>query len=678
MNGEAIFADGTKDYRDPSEPKPFESVTLRLRVGIGERIQAFVVSEDKKYQMEFDGSDGLFSYYACKVMLKDEDFDYHYEVVEGDMKYYYDRVGVCQDFRPHYSFSITPGFSTPDWAKGAVMYQILVDRFYNGDESNDIETNEYFYIQEGVERITDWNRKPANFDVAKFYGGDIEGVRQKLYYLKSLGVEVIYFNPLFVSPSNHRYDTSDYDYIDPHLTKIVNDGGECLQNGDRNNQNASKYKQRVTNKANLEASNAYFAEFVKEAHARGIKVILDGVFNHCGSFNKWLNREKLYTEEEGYPKGAYEAKDSPYNSYFKFNDENAWPDNGTYEGWWGYDTLPKLNYEDSEDLYNYILEIGKKWVSEPYNCDGWRLDVAADLGHSEEFNHKFWRDFRKAVKSAKPDAIILAEHYGNARAWLTGDQWDTVMNYDAFMEPVTYYLTGMEKHSDEFQPNAIGDGTRFQNSMLHFMANMKTPSLHCAMNQLSNHDHSRFLTRTNHVVGRVDTKGSEAAEQGVSVPIMKEAVLMQMTWPGAPTLYYGDEAGVCGFTDPDNRRTFPWGHANYDLIDYHRDMIMVHRLSPAIRYGSFRFLKSEQNFISYARFLRNEQVVVVVNSSDREVETDIPVWQAGVPLEAEMVMQMLTNERGYSIMPLKTTITGGKLHVKLTPFSAVVYKREEK
>ena len=327
-----------------------------------------------------------------------------------------------------------------------------------------------------------------------------------------------------------------------------------------------------------------------------------------------------------------------------------------------------MNYEASPELYNYVLNIGKKWVSEPFNCDGWRLDVAADLGHSEEFNHKFWHDFRNAVKSANPNAIILAEHYGNPSAWLAGDQWDTIMNYDAFMEPLTFFLTGMEKHSDEFQPGAIGDGERFKNTMLHFMARLKTPSLYCAMNQLSNHDHSRFLTRTNHVVGRLATKGAKAAEEGVNIPIMKLAEMIQMTWPGAPTLYYGDEAGVCGFTDPDSRRTYPWGNCNYDLIDYTRDMIMIHKLSHAIKEGSFRFLNCGQGFISYARFNANEQVIVVINSNG-------PVWIAGVPLNCTLERTIMTNEVGYSIMPTDINVEGGNLHVNLSAYTGIVYKR---
>lgn len=185
------------------------------------------------------------------------------------------------------------------------MYQILVDRFYNGDKSNDVLTDEYFYIRGTSTQVDTWEKHPESFSVAEFYGGDLEGVRQKLDYLENLGIEVIYFNPLFVSPSNHKYDIQDYDYIDPHYGKIVVDEGELLSPDGRDNRKASRYISRVTDKRNLEASNELFANLVSEAHARGIRVILDGVFNHCGSFNKWLDREEIYSGKEGYEAGAY-------------------------------------------------------------------------------------------------------------------------------------------------------------------------------------------------------------------------------------------------------------------------------------------------------------------------------------------------------------------------------------
>lgn len=225
-------------------------------------------------------------------------------------------------------------------------------------------------------------------------------------------------------------------------------------------------------------------------------------------------------------------------------------------------------------------------MSPPYNADGWRLDVAADLGGSAEFNHRFWREFRRAVKEANPQALILAEHYGDPQEWLAGDQWDTVMNYDAFMEPLTWFLTGMEKHSDAYQPEMLGNRKYFEEAMEHSMTRLMTPSLYCAMNELSNHDHSRFLTRTNHKVGRAATLGCVAAGEDVDKAVMKEAVVFQMTWPGAPTLYYGDEVGVCGFTDPDNRRTYPWGDEDRELLVFHREMIRIHKQYEAFRTGS--------------------------------------------------------------------------------------------
>lgn len=677
MNQEAVFCDGTKEYRIPWEPGVGERVTIRLRTAHGENIRVYLRHGEEKVQMSVGYTKKDFDYYETVVQLTDEWYSYCFELNDDDRIYYYDRAGITREIRPEYDFDIMPGFSTPEWAKGAVMYQILVDRFYNGDFSNDVEDREYYYIQTYASRVKDWNQCPSDFGVAEFYGGDLEGVRQKLDYLKSLGVEAIYFNPLFVSPSNHKYDISDYDNIDPHYGKIVRDGTAVLQEGDSDNRNAEKYRVRVTDPRNLEASDRLFIRLVREAHARGIRVILDGVFNHCGSFNKWMDREKIYENREGYAPGAYITKDSPYVSYFRFQDQGAWPDNDTYEGWWGHNTLPKLNYEDSPELYRYILEIAAKWVSEPYNADGWRLDVAADLGHDAKVNHDFWRNFRNVVKKANPDALILAEHYGDASGWLTGDQWDTIMNYSAFMEPVSYFLTGMEKHSDGFDSSMWGNGAQFESVMKHFMSTMMTPSLYCSMNQLSNHDHSRFLTRTNHKVGRAVMLGTDAASEDVSVPVMKEAVMIQMTWPGAPTLYYGDEAGVCGFTDPDNRRTYPWGKENLSLLDYHRDMIMLHKSSSALRTGAFLFLNCGHNLISYGRFDERGQMVVVINSGEQEMDVQIPVWRCEVPKDTVMQQVMITNEVGYSILPVEKRVENGMLSLHLKGYTGMVLRHQE-
>ena len=674
MNKTALFCDGTEGYVYPPEPKESELVTFRFRTAKDDVDRVGLVTSADTYVMEKECTQGEFDYYTFETRLGEEPFRYCFEVQSGTEKYYYGRCGISREILEYYNFVVVPGFSTPDWAKGAVMYQIFTDRFYNGDKSNDVETNEYYYIGDYSQRVTNWDKYPANMGVREFYGGDLQGVMDKLDYLQDLGVEVVYFNPLFVSPSNHKYDIQDYDYIDPHYGKIVDDGGEVLPNGVTDNSQATKYKKRTTDLKNLEASNELFIKLVEELHRRGMKVILDGVFNHCGSFNKWMDRERIYEGEEDYEPGAYVSADSPYRSYFRFFKEGPenWPYNGNYDGWWGHDTLPKLNYEDSVKLENYILYIGRKWVSPPYNVDGWRLDVAADLGRSNEYNHDFWKKFRRAVKDANPSALILAEHYGDPSDWLKGDEWDTVMNYDAFMEPITWFLTGMEKHSDEAREELLGNIDNFIGSMAHHMSNMLTPSLQVAMNELSNHDHSRFLTRTNHMVGRVEHLGAEAANEYVNKAVMREAVVMQMTWVGAPTIYYGDEAGVCGFTDPDNRRTYPWGREDHELIAFHKEAIRIHKEHPALRTGSLKILGGEENVLSYARFKGNDRIVIVINNRSERTEVKVPVWEAEIPAKCRMKRLLYSYKDGYTTEYEEYLVEDGEVVANMGPHSALV------
>ena len=674
LNREALFSDQSKYYQSPFEPHCGDRVTVTLRTAKDNVDEVYFISGSSRNLMKKTASRGLFDYYTYRTAPLMSTVRYYFEIDKDNERCFYNTLGVTTDLQNVYSFKLIPGFSTPEWAKGAVMYQIYTDRFCNGDLTNDVEDREYMYLNEPVHQVKDWETLPESMDVWSFYGGDLQGIWNKLDYLQNLGVEVLYLNPIFVSPSNHKYDSQDYDYVDPHLGVIVEDGGECLAEGDKDNTHATKYQQRVVNKKNLEASNEFFAKFVQEVHNRGMKIILDGVFNHCGSFNKWLDKERIYEQSEDYEKGAYVSADSPYRSFFRFNNEHEWPYNEFYEGWWGHNTLPKLNYEQSPELKEYILNIGRKWVREPYNVDGWRLDVAADLGFTEEYNHKFWKEFRAAVKAERPDALILAEHYGDTSRWLGGDEWDTVMNYDAFMEPITWFLTGMEKHSDSRRDDLYGNAEAFKNSMIYNMAHMPGPSLQTAMNELSNHDHSRFLTRTNRRVGRMNTLGSDAASQGIDKGVMREAVVMQMTWVGAPTVYYGDEAGVCGFTDPDNRRTYPWGKEDQELLSFHKEAICIHKDNPVLTYGSTCFLSLEHQLLSYGRFDEENQIVVVVNNSREEREVNIPVWKASVPPFCTMERLMLTLENGFSTNDAVYGVRNGILYLKLPPVCSMILK----
>lgn len=672
LDRQALFCDETSEYRIPPEPDCNETVKIRFRTACDNADQVYLICGNTETKMEKAEQVGEFDYYEGTVCLGVDPVHYFFEISRGKEVCYYNKLGCTTDLQKSYSFRITPGFHTPEWAKGAVFYQIFVDRFRNGSSENDPLDREYAYIGGHTVAVKRWDKYPDALDVRCFYGGDLQGVEEKLDYLKGLGVEVIYFNPLFVSPSNHKYDIQDYDYIDPHFAVISKDEGDVMAEDHFNNQAATRYISRVTKKENLEASNAYFASLVEKIHGKGMRVILDGVFNHCGSFNKWMDRERIYEEQPGYQPGAYVSEDSPYRSFFRFR-RNKWPYNADYDGWWGHETLPKLNYEESQELHDYVMHIARKWVSPPYRVDGWRLDVAADLGRSNEYNHKFWQDFRDTVKAANPDALILAEHYGDPSSWMQGDQWDTVMNYDAFMEPVTWFLTGMEKHSDESNPQLYGNGDWFFQTMQYNMSKFQHASLEVAMNELSNHDHSRFLTRTNRTIGRTVTKGPEAAGKNVDKGVFREGVVIQLTWPGAPTIYYGDEAGQVGWTDPDNRRTYPWGKEDWELIEFHRYMIELRKTIPCLRRGSVKRLLSGEHLIAYGRFTRDTKAVVVVNNKTEYRNFSIPVWEIEVPVEAEMVRVMKTTQGGYNVGRVSLAVQDGMLNVTMDPVSAAVY-----
>ena len=676
LRREALYSDTSENFISPEQPSAYDIVKIRFRSAVNNIDRVYLVAGREKHIMDKVARDELFDYYSTDVQLDNEPFAYYFEVHVGNLSVLFDSRGVVKTPDEHFKFKIIPGFKTPLWAKGAVMYQIFVDRFRNGDPSTSVLDDEYSYIGEHTVAVKDWDKYPAAMGVREFYGGDLAGVLEKMNYLESLGVEVIYFNPLFVSPSNHKYDIQDYDYIDPHFGCIVNDGGELLAPGDNDNSHATRYIKRVTDKENLEASNRLFIKVVEEAHRRGMKVILDGVFNHCGSFNKWLDRECIYENAEGYAKGAYISKDSPYRDFFQFHDggDDKWPYNRTYDGWWGHDTLPKLNYEGSRTLHDYILDVGRKWVSPPYNADGWRLDVAADLGHSTEYNHIFWQDFRKAVKEANPEAIILAEHYGSPAAWLQGNEWDTVMNYDAFMEPITWFLTGMQKHSDDFRGDQLNNSDNFWGAMMYHVSDMTMQSLYISMNELSNHDHSRFLTRTNRRVGRTATAGPEAASEGINKAVMREAVLMQFTWMGAPTIYYGDEAGVCGWTDPDNRRTYPWGHEDMEMLDFHKKMIRIHKKCPEFRRGSVKILSSAHGVIAYGRFNRDGQSAVFINNNDEPFTAEYQLWTLGIRRNATLKQIMLTTDEGFTDETEEYWMENGRITITLPAHSAMILR----
>lgn len=662
---QAIFSDETINYRMPPEPSQYDRVTITLRAGRDIELQPYLCMETGRLPMEKMRASFVFDYYQVTLPPSAELIRYYFCIEGEGFTLYYTKYGVFEDYQSDGWFEILKNYHTPQWAKGAVMYQIYPDRFFNGDKQNDVLTKEYMYLGKPVKKVEDWFLNPDSEDIRNFYGGDLQGVIEKMDYLEDLGIDAIYLNPIFVSPSNHKYDIQDYAHIDPHLGVIEVDEGALLF-GTEENKEATKYITRVTNEINLEKSDMLFATLVEEAHKRGIKVIIDGVFNHCGAFHKWLDKEGIYIGENS---GAYQDKNSPYRPYFYWDQEGE-----GYEGWWGYENHPKLNVEGCPKLREEIFKIATKWVSPPFCADGWRLDVAADLGRTEEFNHAFWREFRNVVKKANPNAVILAEHYGDAKPWLWGDEWDSIMNYDAFMEPLTWFLTGVSKHSTEARDDLYNNANVFWGSMSYQLAKLPIQAINTAMNELSNHDHSRFLTRTNRQLGRLAKNGAKAAEDGVLLSVMREAVLFQMTWLGSPTIYYGDEAGVMGWTDPDNRRTYPWGRENIELIEFHKTCIRLRKENEALRFGSLKQLFGEYGIIGYGRFTELNKCVIVLNNNNCAKEIYIPLWQIGVREKGRMKSLLSTEETGYHRESTAYVVENGHIRLLLPPKSGVLLK----
>ena len=282
LNKGGLFADGSKYYVSPQEPDADQDVKVRFRTTADNVDEVFLIYNEEKVQMTKESSNRIFDFYNATIPGGLPFIRYHFEIHSGRVTCFYDKLGPTKQNDREYDFEICPGFKVPEWAKGAVFYQIFVDRFCNGDLSNDVLDNEYAYIGAGSVQVKDWNQRPSTMDVGRFYGGDLQGVMDKLDYLQDLGVDVIYLNPIFVSPSNHKYDIQDYDYVDPHFGRIVDDEGDCLPGGCLENKQSPRYINRVTNKKNLEASNQLFAELVEEIHKRGMKVIVCGSAGRTG------------------------------------------------------------------------------------------------------------------------------------------------------------------------------------------------------------------------------------------------------------------------------------------------------------------------------------------------------------------------------------------------------------
>ncbi len=436
---------------------------------------------------------------------------------------------------------------TPDWVKNAIFYQIFPDRFAKSD-----------YLEKPT-YIEPWD---APLTRAGFKGGDLLGVYEKLDYLQDLGVNALYFNPIFMSTANHRYHTYDYWHVDPIL-------GE----------------------------NPVFFKLLNEAHRRGMHVILDGVFNHASrgffQFNHILeNGEKSpyldWFHVYGFPMNAYQGKPN-------------------YSCWWNLPALPQFN-TDNPQVRKFLFEVAKHWIEQ--GADGWRLDVPFEIK-----DESFWRQFRAATKLANPDAYLVGEIPSEAQEWLQGDMFDGVMNYQFSAALVGFFGTGFRDEAmisgmmslPEVPILEAGEFLQRAKVLLEIYPRQNALA---QLNLLDSHDMPRFLSMV-----------SENKD------IFRLATLFQMTYPGAPCIYYGNEIGMTGGRDPENRKPFPWDESRWDhelrtAVKTYAHLRLDHSV---LRTGEFVPVYGEGRTIAYLRHLGRERLLVAINAGGTPWEVNIPV-----------------------------------------------------
>jgi len=460
-------------------------------------------------------------------------------------------------------------FHTPEWLRGGIIYQIFPDRFASsGTKKQNVPSDRVLRTDRDGDPywIPTAEGKVLNND---YFGGDLNGIEQKLSYLKSLGVTCIYLNPIFEAQSNHRYDTANYEKIDSML-----------------------------------GTEKDFKSLCESAKKLGIRIMLDGVFSHTGDDSRYFNRYSRYDSL-----GAYQSKKSPYYGWYKFN---KWPDD--YESWWGIEILPEVN-EDNSDFIEYITGkngIARKWLK--LGASGWRLDVA------DELPDEFLDEFRKAVKEEKADGLVLGEvwedasnksSYGKLRRYLLGKQLDSVMNYP-FAGAVIDFIRD-------------ANAELFASRVMSIVENYPKEVLDVLMNHLSTHDTMRAITA---LAGEScayrdrkwqSTHSLDEKEYHYGMKLLMAASAMQFALPGVPTIYYGDEAGMQGYKDPFNRRCYPWGKENGELVEWYKKLGKIRNENRVFKDGRFEILSAVAGCVAFSRKNDDEAILVISNSNPHPI-----------------------------------------------------------
>lgn len=517
-------------------------------------------------EMRFEKSENGFSVYTADYVFDAAGiYYYRFEMRNRDGVWYYGRgengESVCGENLPEWQLTVyKSSYKTPDFAKGNIIYHIFVDRFNRADG---VKTKRKYRLHESFSESPEVVSADGKYYADDFFGGNFNGIREKLDYLEELGVGIIYLSPIFKAYSNHRYDTGDYLKVD-----------ELLGTEDD------------------------FKRLLDAAHEKGMKIILDGVFNHSGADSLYFNKFGTYDSL-----GAYQSKSSPYYDWYYFK---KFPDE--YACWWGCDNVPDLNKSNKD--YRALV-FGKNGVVEKWQklgADGWRLDVV------DELPIDFVNLLIKKIKSVNKDALVIGEvwedastkvSYGELRPYLLGDQLDGTMNYP-FMNAIIAYVRD-------------GDEKFFKDTVQSILENYPKETVYCLMNSLGTHDTVRIIN----ALSDVRAHGwSKTHKLGYKLPDSEYekakkklylASVLQFTLPGIPSIFYGDEAGLQGFDDPINRRPYPWGSEDKEILAHYKKLGRIRRENRAVFSGGFN-MRDENGLVAYERTSGDDEILIAVNA----------------------------------------------------------------
>ncbi len=575
---QSLYTDGSAHFVSPPHPKLKESFSIRLRVLADNPIEKIYLrtcpeGEEVLTPMRRRRREGLFQWYQVRITMLPQKLGYRFKVVTSHSIYWYNSLGI-QQYLPLdiFDFKIRADFSPISWLEKRVFYQIFPDSFHNSNPRlNPSSENSYTYFNRKPV-FRPWDSAPREYNESKcldFYGGDLQGIEGKISYLKNLGVNALYLNPIFQAPSNHRYDVQDYYKIDPFL-----------------------------------GTNQDFANLCQKAHEADIRIVVDGVFNHTGIACRWFNKCKYY---EG---GAYRDKNSPYYDFYSFQEH---PRN--YSSWCGIKSLPKLNFRSEklrDILYRQADSVMKYWLREPFHMDGWRLDVANMIAREEDYQEHLsvLAEMRTSIKSAFPNTYILGEHFFDGCDFLQGNTLDATMNYIGFTRPVREWLSGKDLGgtSSQFTAKDLDlQLTQVRSQLSWNIARQQYNLLNC-------HD----LPRLSHLI-------SSEKE--------KLALIFLFTYLGVPAVYYGDEIGIsAGSTSESSRHSMPWDENRWDqnIQALYQKLIALRKNRSELDQGGIKTLYAENNVYSFARFDGENICLVILNRGEEDVTLRLDTHLVGI------------------------------------------------